>query len=140
MTRVAADYPGSWVERKGLSVGIHDRPVPPSLLPPLRRAVARVAPLARRLGFRAVPGSRVTDFIPAGVDKGTALRGIARGYPPGSVLYFGDSGGDEPAFRAMRHADFSVRVGPGPTRARYRVGDLRGVTRVLAEVVRQRTG
>ena len=139
LNRVAAEFPGAWIERKGLSVAIHDRAVPPSRLRPLHRAVvARVAPVARRRGFRAVPGSRVTDFIPAGFDKGTALRGIARGYGPGAVFYFGDSGGDEPAFRAMRPDDFAVRVGPGPTRARYRVADLRGVTRVLAEVLRLR--
>jgi trehalose 6-phosphate phosphatase len=135
-----AGTPGAWIERKGLTVAVHFRAVAPGRLGPLRRLVARVAPAARRAGFHPVGGSRVIDFVPAGFDKGAALRGLVAAAAPRAVLYFGDSAGDEPAFCALGHGDFAVRVGRGPTRARYRVPDPRGVTRVLHAVIRLRAG
>lgn len=132
--------PGAWVEPKGLTVAVHNRAVAPAHLRSLRNAVALVFPRARRMGFVPTTGRRVTDFVPAGFDKGTALRGAIAVYGPRRVFYFGDSLSDEAAFRSMGRSDFPVRVGPGATCAPYRVADLRGVTRVLSAVVRLRSG
>ncbi len=141
LDRAAEGVPGARVERKGLTVALHDRGVAARRLGPLRRAVARIARgEARRLGFHLVPGRRASDFVPAGFDKGSALRALIAAFRPATTFYFGDSPGDEAAFRALRRGGFPVRVGPGPTRAAYRVGDLRGVTRVLAAVIRLRSG
>jgi len=140
LARVAAGVPGAWIERKGFTVALHDRAVTPARLGSLRRAVSRTFSMARALGFLPTPGSRVTDFVPVGFDKGAALRGTVARYRPKTVFYFGDSSSDESAFRRMGRGDFPVRVGPGATDARYRVADVRGVTRVLSMVVLLRTG
>ena len=140
LTHSVAGIPGAWIEIKGLTVAVHDRAVAARRLRTLRRAVTGVFPRARRLGFLPAPGRRVTDFVPAGFDKGMALRGAVAEYRPQTVFYFGDSLSDEPAFRSLGRGDFPVRVGPGATRAPYRVADLGGVTRVLSAVIRLRVG
>ena len=47
--------------------------------------------------------------------------------------------GVEHAFRVLGSGDFPVRVGPGPTRAPFRVRGPDDVARVLSAVVRLRT-
>lgn len=138
LTLATQEIPGVWVERKGLSVALHYRAVPPRRVPSLRRVLVPVVREARRASFRAVGGQHVTDFVPNGFDKGRALRALIERFRPVTTIYFGDSAGDEPAFRVLRRRDFPIRVGRGATRAPYRVGDLRGVTRVLAAVIRLR--
>ncbi|HEY6572750.1 MAG TPA: trehalose-phosphatase [Candidatus Eisenbacteria bacterium] len=137
-TLAIAPVPGAWVERKGMTLAIHDREVLPARRAALARIVRRLGAAARRLGFRPIEGSRVVEFVPAGFDKGVALRGLIRAFRPETTLYFGDSSSDEPAFRVLGPHDFPVRVGPGPTGAPFRVGGPEDVARVLSAVVRIR--
>lgn len=137
--RESGAIPGAWVESKGFSVAVHGREVAPWRRAAFRRMVGRVAAEARPLGLRLVPGDRVFELVPVGFDKGTALRGLIRAVRPAATLYFGDSHADEPAFRELGPRDIPVRVGPGPTRASFRVADPSGVARVLSAVVRLRS-
>jgi trehalose 6-phosphate synthase/phosphatase len=140
LRRAVSAFPGALVEAKGLTVAVHERAVAPGRLGGLRRAVERVARDARRRGFHALPGVRAVDFVPRGFEKGGALRRAVARYRASAVFYFGDSGGDEPAFAALGKSDFPIRVGLGRTRAAYRVRDPRDVTRFLGEVIRHRGG
>lgn len=137
---VAASTPGAWVEFKGMTVAIHDRGVAPGRLPRLRRSIAGIARRASPLGFRPIAGRRVTEFAPRGIDKRRALTSVRRRAAADAVFYFGDSAADEPAFRSLGPGGYSVRVGPGPTRARYRVRDPRGVSRFLRALLSLRDG
>jgi len=133
-------YPGSAVEDKGMTVSIHDRRVvTPGRLRALCREVATIARAARKFGFHAVRGSRVTEFVPDGYDKGEALASIRDRTAAGRVFYFGDSEADEPAFATLGKDDFGVRVGPGSTNARYRVRDPDDVARFLDALISIRT-
>ena len=78
-----------------------------------------------------IPGQRVTDFAPRGYDKGRALARLRRRPAPEVVVYFGDSRADEAAYAILDRDDFGVRVGAGPSRARYRVRNPRDVARFL---------
>ena len=145
--RIAADlgpvadaFPGAVLERKTMAAALHERGVPAGRLPALRRALRRVAATARPLGFAPVRGHRVTEFVPRGYDKGRALKMLRKRYAPAAVFYFGDSEADEPAFAVLGRNDFPVRVGPGPTRARYRVRGPGDVARFLRSVVSLRPG
>lgn len=137
--RAVAPVPGAWVEWKGFTVAVHDRAVTPAHRATLHRAVQRLIPSARLLGFRPLRGSRVVDFVPAGFDKGVALAGVRRTFRPDVTLYVGDSPSDEHAFRILGERDFSVRVGRGPTLASFRVTEPADVARILSAVVRWRT-
>ncbi|HZI89292.1 MAG TPA: trehalose-phosphatase [Candidatus Polarisedimenticolia bacterium] len=134
--------PGALLEPKGLTVAVHYRNVTGAASRRrLRRGVRSVASrVAREEDFVPMPGAKITDFVPRGHDKGSALRGLVRRYGAGRVFYFGDSAGDEPAFAALGAGDFAVRVGRGATRARYRVAGIHGVTRFLDAVTALRAG
>jgi trehalose-phosphatase len=138
-SRDIAMIPGAWIERKGLTVAVHDRGVAAAHRTALSRIVRRLLPEAKRLGFRPMQGSRVVDFVPAGFDKGAALARIRRAYRPDVTLYVGDSPSDEEAFRILGPGDFPVRVGRGPTQAAFRVAGPTDVARLLAAVIRWRT-
>jgi trehalose 6-phosphate phosphatase len=95
----AAD--GTWVEDKGHALAVHTRRTgdPDAALRSLR---APLADLAERLGLAAEPGRMVIELRPPGVDKGTALTGLAAERGAGAVLFCGDDLGDLPAFAAVR--------------------------------------
>lgn len=129
------------VERKGITVAIHDRGVTGSMLRSLRRAVASTTAKARSLGFESARGNRVVEFVPRGHGKDRGLRAILRGRGARrgrAVFYWGDSDADEPAFAALRGRGYSIRVGRGRSRARFRVGGPRDAARFLAAVVKWR--
>ena len=119
-----------------MTVALHDRNVPARRMPELRGLLRRVARDARKLGFEPARGKRVTDFVPRGYDKGKAVRLLRRRLDPSVIVYFGDSEADEPAFAALRPGDLPVRVGAGPTRARYRVRGPEDVARFFRELAR----
>ena len=140
MEPIAEAFPGTVLERKSMAVALHDRGVAAGRFPALRRALRRAATAARPLGFEPARGHRVTEFVPRGYDKGRALTMLRRRYAPDVVLYFGDADADEPAFAALRRNDFPVRVGPGRTRARYRVRGPAEVVRFLRSFLSLRSG
>ena len=92
---------GTWVEDKGHALAVHTRraAAPESALSLLR---GPLEDLAARLGLAAEPGRMVIELRPSGVDKGTALTGLARERAADSVLFCGDDLGDLPAFAAVR--------------------------------------
>ncbi len=137
---VAAAVPGTELEPKGFTVALHDRRVPARRLPALRRLVGGLAAEALRLGFAPVRGRRVTEFVPRGYDKGRALLALRRRLAPRAVFYFGDSEADESAFAVLGRRDFPVRVGSGPSRARYRVRGPKEVMRFLRAISSLRMG
>jgi trehalose-phosphatase len=127
---------GALLEAKGLTVAVHFRNVVSgtarrALHRDLRRVASREA---AEEDFVPIPGAEIVDFVPRGHDKGHALRALTRRLRPAAVFYFGDSGGDEPAFAALGKNDVPVRVGRGTTCAKYRVRSLVGVTRFLEAV------
>jgi trehalose 6-phosphate phosphatase len=100
---------GTWVEDKAHAVAVHTRGTadPEAALGRLRDPLGD---LAAGLGLAAQPGRFVIELRPPGVDKGTALAGLAGERAARSVLFCGDDLGDLPAFAAVR----SLRAGGIP--------------------------
>jgi trehalose 6-phosphate phosphatase len=92
---------GTWIEDKVHAVAVHTRRTadPEAALQALRGPLTE---LADRLGLAAEPGRMVIELRPPGVDKGTALTGLARERDADPVLFCGDDLGDLPAFAAVR--------------------------------------
>jgi trehalose 6-phosphate phosphatase len=107
--REAGAPDGSWIEDKAHAVAVHTRGTadPEAALSRLRRPLGEHA---ARLGLTAEPGRFVIELRPPGVDKGTALTGLAAERAARSVLFCGDDLGDLPAFAAVR----SLRAGGIP--------------------------
>ena len=122
LERRFADEPGILIEDKGCSVAVHWR-----LAPEAEEGASKtIAELAAALGptYRLQQGKAVAEVLPARATKGGIIRhflteGPYRGRRP---IFIGDDLTDEQAFESVDAVDgISVRVGSGPTRARYRV-------------------
>ncbi|MFQ5459253.1 MAG: trehalose-phosphatase [Anaerolineae bacterium] len=91
----------------------------PSLSPP--------APQVRR-------GKKVVELAAIVTDKGEALRRLRRDVGATAVMYIGDDRTDEDVFRSAEACDVTVKVGPGPTSAAFRVDGPNEVADLLARL------
>lgn len=111
---------GLLLENKGLAVALHyrNRPDLADTCRAMVRDVVRDAP-----GLHVLDGKMVLEVKPAGGDKGRAVQAFME-RPPfrGRVpVFVGDDVTDEDGFRvASEMGGFGVKVGSGPTSARYR--------------------
>ena len=99
--RAAGAPDGTWVEDKGHAVAVHTRGTadPQAALDRLREPLRRARRPARP--GRRSPAVMVLELRPPGVDKGSALTGLAGERAARSVLFAGDDLGDLPAFAAV---------------------------------------
>jgi trehalose 6-phosphate phosphatase len=114
--RAAADVPWLLVENKGVTGTIHYR-----LAPDQMAAAALLEPVARaaaeRHGLRLTLGRMIFEVRPAlAVNKGTAIRDLAKDLGLRGIVFFGDDVTDIDAFRALRElreagAAATLRVG-----------------------------
>jgi trehalose 6-phosphate phosphatase len=121
---------GALVEDKSISVALHYRQRP-DLLPAVRQladALSRILPDH----YELLHGSMVVEIKPTAASKGTAIRAFMQEAPFATriPMFIGDDITDETGFRVINElGGISVKVGAGPSEARYR---LSGVPAVLA--------
>ena len=96
----AGDAAHAFVEDKGSALAVHVRRMadPPAAMQRLR---APLAALAERCALHLEPGRLVLELRPPGIDKGTALRGLAEEVDARTVVYVGDDLGDLAAYDAV---------------------------------------
>jgi trehalose 6-phosphate phosphatase len=122
---------GLLVEDKGAAVALHYRHAP-------RRASEAEHALreaVRDLRVDVVAGKFVFEARPRGVDKGKAVRELLRHAPfAGRLpLFVGDDVTDEDAITEVQMlGGIGIKVGAGPTAARYRLPDPQAVRGWLA--------
>lgn len=118
-----ADDPRIYVEDKGAAVSLHYRRAPERA----RECDEAMRALASPERFDVTGGQLVVEARPRGADKGVALAALAR-QPPFAgrrPVFVGDDVTDEDGFRAAeRLGGYGVKVGPGPTAARYRIAEV----------------
>ncbi len=122
----APDLPGVRTEQKGAAFALHYRGAPDEA-PIVRALEAWAAGLPP--GLEALWGKKVLEVRPAGEDKGAAALRIAARFPGCTPVFIGDDASDEDAFRALGPPAVTVKVGPEPTSARFR---LAGIPEVMA--------
>jgi trehalose-phosphatase len=132
----ACDFPGIFVENKGLTASVHFRQVPARHHAPLRAIVADE--VRRSRGDLVLSrGKKVFEIRPnIPWDKGRGVlellrrpRGLRAFFP----VYIGDDQTDEDAFRALRDRGMTIRVGPGrKTLAGHRLPGVDDVWKFLA--------
>jgi trehalose 6-phosphate phosphatase len=120
--------PGARLEVKPASVAVHvrqvsDRDAAAALLDDARAAVDSSLTLK--------PGKDVLEVAVTDADKGTALRRLVSELGAAGAMYLGDDVTDEDGFRALHRDGITVKVGDGPTDARYRVPDPAGALALL---------
>ena len=124
---------GAWLEYKPASVVLHTREADDQRAAP---AVQAVTNLGRMIdGAQVTPGSGVVELLARSASKGDALRALAQREGCDPIVFLGDDVTDEDAFAVMGDDDVSVRVGPGDSRARYRLADPTAVVELLGALV-----
>jgi trehalose 6-phosphate phosphatase len=136
LTRLTARHPGLLLEDKGATLALHYRGAPRLAGWAHRVAKASVAAaISGGAALRLQAGKRVIEIGPDGRDKGTAILDYLTEPPFAGRMpvFVGDDRTDEHGFAAILDAGgWAVKVGPGPTRARYRLPDVTAVRRWLA--------
>lgn len=128
ISRRTAAMRGLITEMKGSSIAIHYRGAPERKDAVHEIMDAALASLGDR--FTSLNGKMVAELKPAGKDKGIAIAEFLQEAPfAGRIPVFaGDDVTDEDGFKAVNlAAGHSIKVGVGPTSARWR---LRTVTAV----------
>jgi trehalose 6-phosphate phosphatase len=131
---LVAAVPGARLEVKPASVAVHVRTVADPVAADRLLAEVAAGPGADP-ALTAKPGKAVLELAVTDADKGSAVSRLAAELGAAGVLYLGDDVTDEDAFRALPEPAVTVKVGGGPTAARYRVDDLAGVHAVLERLV-----
>lgn len=129
------EFPGVRVEAKGPVVAIHYRAAP-KVRVPLGNRLAEAA--GDMPGYALHGGKAVYELKPQGADKGAALSRLMTLAPFAGrrPVMVGDDVTDEDAFAAAtRLGGHGIKVGSGPTSARYRLSGVPGVWLWLADLV-----
>lgn len=127
---LVGEWPGIRVETKPAAVVVHTRTA-------VTRQVAAEAAEATLAGPASWPGVHVTtgkevvEMSVVATHKGTAIEALRLRYAAGAVLFLGDDVTDENAFAVLGGGDVGVKVGPGDTRAGFRVEDPPAAVRTL---------
>ena len=119
------------IEDKGATVAIHWRQAPERA----EECVAAMREIVASPDFEILLGHAVAEARPRGADKGAALRALSMHAPfkGRRPVFVGDDRTDEDGFFAAQAlGGHGVKVGPGATLARYRIGTVAGVRDWLA--------
>lgn len=132
----AARTPGALIEEKTAALTLHYRTCDPTLAGERLRELRPALERALRDGpAEILDGAKVIEVRQRGFDKGKiARRLLADLRPDAAVLAAGDDTTDEDMFDVLPASAVSIRVGPGKSRAMYRVDtptELRAVLRRL---------
>jgi trehalose 6-phosphate phosphatase len=136
LREVVRDRPGVWLESKPVSLAVHTRPAPAEVGAAVR-AAAQAGP-GSWPGVYVTTGKEIVELAVVRTDKGTALAALRARSGADAVLFLGDDVTDENAFAVLRDGDVGVKVGPGETRAGFRVPDPEAAVRVLELVLASR--
>lgn len=129
----AKAHPGLRLEDKGSALVLHFREHP-ELEDVARETMADAT--RGESGLKVMPGNRIVEVHPAGMDKGLAVEALL-GEPAFAgrlPLYVGDDTTDEYAMAAVqKRGGLGVKVGPGASLAEARLADVAAVHAWLAE-------
>ena len=138
LDRVAAEHPGTRVERKTAGAALHTRGLDDAVA---SRAVAAAEQVAEQIdGVHAIAGKSVLEIGVLDTNKGAALQALADQVGSQVTCYLGDDRTDERAF-AVLPADVghvTIKVGDGDTAAAHRVSGSAEVLAVIRRVVSSR--
>ncbi len=133
---IVGDKPGVRLESKPASVAVHTRTAAPDDADAVREAIFEGP--ASWAGVHVTQGKEVVELLILQTHKGTAIDSLRMQLGVSAVLFVGDDVTDENAFAHLHGPDVGIKIGPGETRAGYRVGDPVEAVRVLGLLLETR--
>jgi trehalose 6-phosphate synthase/phosphatase len=138
LERLTAATAGSHIEVKSAALAWHYRTSDPVFgLSQARELRVHLTETLANRPVEVIAGNKVVEVRQAGVSKGKSLAAaLARmGPSQGLVVAFGDDRTDEDMFAALPKGGIAVHVGPGQSRAAYRLEDVEAVRQILAGLI-----
>lgn len=132
---IVDDTPGTQLERKPASIAFHYRQMtddPSAVIDAILSGPGKIE------GVHIQAGKKVIEFSVISTDKGVALERIRSRVGATVCVYIGDDLTDEDAFKTMTGPDVSIKVGDEETAAHFRVRNIHGVARFLAQLTEER--
>jgi trehalose 6-phosphate synthase/phosphatase len=137
MERFVQRTPGTFIEEKETALVWHYRAADPGLGPERSRELRHaLGHLTENLDLAVMEGKRVLEVKAAGVNKGRAALTFIEGEPWDFVLAVGDDRTDEDVFGVVPDMAWSIKVGGGPSLARFRVPSVAAVRDLLERLAR----
>lgn len=128
--------PGSFIEEKNYSLAWHYRKVDPAL------ATVRVGELkddlshiTSNLNVGVLEGNKVIEIKSSGVNKGKGAMTWLNKTSWDLILSIGDDWTDEDIFEILPKEAISIKVGFGPSKAKFRLPTIEKVRDMLQEIV-----
>ncbi|UQA57981.1 bifunctional alpha,alpha-trehalose-phosphate synthase (UDP-forming)/trehalose-phosphatase [Polyangium aurulentum] len=138
LEQFVARTPGSLIEEKWASVTFHYR-MADAAFGALQAKELRLhlGDLLKNAPVEVVPGDKVVEIRLLGAGSGALVPWLLRDAPQGTrVLALGDDLADEEMFAALASPHVAVHVGPGPSRAAYRLSGPAAARSLLREIAR----
>ncbi len=131
MQAVARGRDGVWVETKPAAAVVHTRLADDAVA---ETAEAEALAVGGELGAAVLHGKDVVEVSGLDADKGSALTTLRADLGAGAVVFAGDDVTDENAFGTLRDGDVALKIGPGGTRAAFRLADPRAMAALLTDL------
>lgn len=127
--------PGAYVEKKDYSVVWHYRNVNPELAYIRNGSLEHeMRPLLDEADLEIHYGHMIIEVKPRSVHKGNAASTLYEKYPAPFIFSAGDDYTDEEMFAQLPDTAYTVKVGPGKTRARFQVSRMEKILALLEEL------
>ncbi len=134
--------PGAFIEEKEFSLVWHYRKVDPAL------AAVRVGELkdilshhiTSNLNIGVYEGNKVLEIKPSSVNKGRAAQYWLMKKEWDVIIAIGDDWTDEDIFEILPQKAFSIKVGFGPSRAKFSLSTVDKVRMLLKEIIKEIKG
>ncbi len=129
--------PGSFIEEKGFALVWHYRTADPEFGEWLAtELVSMLEGMLADTELRAYRGKKIVEVKPPWANKGAIVPELLAAYPDtGFLCAMGDDRTDEDLFAALPKDAWSIFVGDGVTKAKYRLARPADVSRVLQRLV-----
>jgi trehalose 6-phosphate synthase/phosphatase len=126
---MTAQVPGSFIEEKEFSLVWHYRQADERTATTAAGELKHIlANTAQEFGLSLMDGNKVVEIMGSGINKSAVARHWLQKKPWDFVLAAGDDAADEGLFQAMPEGAFTIKIGPGPTAAHYRLPDPKALS------------
>jgi trehalose 6-phosphate phosphatase len=129
LTEFARSHEGLLLEDKGATLAVHYRKAP-QLAAHVHKTLRETVAASGTTTYRLQAGKMLLELRPDNRDKGTAIRDFMseRPFKGRCPVFIGDDRTDEHGFALINAiGGWSIKVGPGGTRARYRLPHVAAV-------------